>query len=86
MYVCMYFMQPYILGCGYVGVVVRMSEFFLDPPLIRRIHHDTSKSFPQFQINEDKIESTDDIKYLGLKIDPSLHWKERITTITRKIP
>ena len=54
-------------------------------PNLRRIYRDTSASFPLFQINDDKIESTDNIKYIGLKIDPSLNWKGRITTVNRKI-
>ena len=48
-------------------------------------YRDTLTSFPPFQINYDKIESTDNIKYVGLKIDPSLNWKEHITTIASKI-
>ena len=38
-YVCLYvfyaaiYFRVWLCGCGYVGVVVRMSEFFLDPPL-----------------------------------------------------
>ena len=31
------------------------------------------------------IDSTDNIKYLGLKIDPSLNLIQQITTITSKI-
>ena len=39
-YVCLYvfyaviYFRVWLCGCGYVGVVVRMSEFFLDPPLM----------------------------------------------------
>ena len=39
-YVCLYvfyaaiYFRVWLCGCGYVGVVVRMSEFFLDPPLL----------------------------------------------------
>ena len=38
-YVCLYvfyaviYFRVWLCGCGYVGVAVRMSEFFLDPPL-----------------------------------------------------
>ena len=38
-HVCLYvsyaviYFRVWLCGCGYVGVVVRMSEFFLDPPL-----------------------------------------------------
>ena len=39
--------------------------------------HD-SNSFPPFQINGDKIDSTGNINYLGVQIDPSLNWKEKI--------
>ena len=31
------------------------------------------------------MESTDNVKYLGLKIDSSLNWKEQINTISSKI-
>ena len=38
-HVCLYvfyaviYFRVWLCGCGYVGVIVRMSEFFLDPPL-----------------------------------------------------
>ena len=42
--------------------------------------------FPLFQINGDKIESTvNNIKYLGVQIDPSLNWKEQINVAIGKI-
>ena len=52
---------------------------------LRGIFCETSTSFPLFQINDDKIESTDNIKYLGLKIDSSLNWRGQINTISSKI-
>ena len=54
-------------------------------PSLKRMFRDTSASFPLFQINDDKIESDDNIKYFGLRIDSSLKLKEQITTITSKI-
>ena len=67
-----------------LNVVKTQSMIFGNEPNLRRIYRDTSTSFPLFQINLDKIESTDHIKYLRLKINPSLNWKEQIT-ITSKI-
>ena len=52
---------------------------------LRRIFRNTLTSFPLFQINDDKIESKDNIKYLGLKIDSSLNWKGQSSTISSKI-
>ena len=52
-----------------LNVVKTHSMIFGTKPNFRRICRDTSTSFPRFQINDGKIESTDNIKYLGLKID-----------------
>ena len=67
------------------NVVKTQSIIFGTEPNLRRIFRRTSTSFPPFQINDDKIESTDNIKNLGLKTDSSLNWKEQITTISNKI-
>ena len=55
---------------------------FGSEPNLKRIYRDTSTWFPLFQIKDDKIESTDNIKYLGLKIDPSLNWKEQLPRLS----
>ena len=68
-----------------LNVVKTKSMIFGTEPNLRRIFRDTSTSFPLFQINDDKIESTDDIKYFWLKIDPSLNCNEQINTISSKI-
>ena len=68
-----------------LNVVMTQSMIFSTEPNLRRIFRDTSTSFPPFQINDDKIESTDNIKYLGLKIDSSLNWKEQVNKISSKI-
>ena len=54
-------------------------------PNLRRLDSNDSNSFPLFQINGDEIESTGNIKYLGVKIDPSLNWKEQINVAIGKI-
>ena len=38
-----------------------------------------------FQINGDEIDSTGNIKYLGVQIAPSLNWKEQINVAIGKI-
>ena len=68
-----------------LNVVKTYSMIFGTEPNLRRIYCDSSTSFPLFQINDDKIDSTENIIYLGLKIDPSLKWKEQITAIIIKI-
>ena len=68
-----------------LNVVKTQSMIFGTEHNLRRIFRDTSTSFPLFQINDDKIEFTNYIKYLGLKIDSSLNWKEQINTISSKI-
>ena len=68
-----------------LNAVKTQSMIFGAKPNLRRIIHDTSISFPLFQINGDKSESADDIKHLRLKIDPSLKWIEQINTISSKI-
>ena len=40
---------------------------------LRRIYRDTSTRFPMFHEKDYKIESTDNIKYLGVKGDPLLN-------------
>ena len=52
---------------------------------LRRLDSNDSNSFPLFQINGDEIESTGNIKYLGVQIDPSLNWKEKINVAIGKI-
>ena len=54
-------------------------------PNLRRLDSNDSNSFPLFQINGDEIESTGNIKYLGVQIDPSLNWKEQINVAIGKI-
>ena len=54
-------------------------------PNFRRLDSNDSNSFPLFQINGDEIESTGNIKYLGVQIDPSLNWKEQINIAIGKI-
>ena len=66
-------------------VVKTQSRIFGTEPNLRRIFRDSSTRFPPFQINDDKNESTDTVKYHGLKFDPSLNWKEQINTISSKI-
>ena len=51
-------------------------------PNPRRLDSNDSNSFPLFQINGDEIESTGNIKYLGVQIDPSLNWKEESTLLS----
>ena len=68
-----------------LNVVKTQSRIFGTEPNLRRIFRDTSTSFPLFQIIDGKIEYTDIIKYLGLKIDSSLIWKGQISTISSKI-
>ena len=68
-----------------LNVVKTQSMIFGTEPNLRRIFRDTSTCFPLFQINDDKIESTDNIKYLGINIDPSLNWIEQINTVRSKI-
>ena len=59
--------------------VVKTQGMIFDSELsLRRLYRDTSTRFPLFQIKDDKIESTDNIKYLGLKGDPSINWKEQL--------
>ena len=65
-----------------LSVVKTQSRIFDTGPNLRKIYLDTSTSFPLFQVNYDNFDSTNNIKYLGLKIDPSLKWKEQITAIT----
>ena len=71
--------------CRDINVVKTQSMIFGTEPNLRKIYLTTSTSFPLFQVNDDKIDSTDNIKYLGFKIDPSLNWNEQITTTTSKI-
>ena len=52
---------------------------------LRRLDYNDSNSFPLFQINGDEIESTGNIKYLGVQVDPSLNWKEQINFPIAKI-
>ena len=40
---------------------------------------------PDFQINEDRIAFTSNVKYLGVQIDSQLSWKEHITVALNKI-
>ena len=40
---------------------------------------------PDFQINEDRIAFKSNVKYLGVKIDSQLSWKEHITVALSKI-
>ena len=54
-------------------------------PNLRRLDSNDSNSFPLFQINGDEIESTGNIKYLGVQIDPSLNWKEQINVAIGKM-
>ena len=54
-------------------------------PNLRRLDSNDSNSFPLFQINGNEIESTGNIKYLGVQIDPSLNWKEQINVAIGKI-
>ena len=54
-------------------------------PNLTRLDSNRSNSFPFFQINGDEIESTGNIKYLGVQIDPSLNWKEQIDVAIGKI-
>ena len=54
-------------------------------PNLRRLDCNDSNSFPLFQMNVDEIESTGNIKYLGVQIDPSLNWKEPINVAISRI-
>ena len=54
-------------------------------PNLRRLDSNDSNSFPLFQISGDEIESTGNIKYLGVQIDSSLNWKEQINVAIGKI-
>ena len=65
-----------------LNVVKTQGMIFGSEPNLKRIYRDTSTWFPLFQIKDDKIESTDNIKYLGLKIDPSLNWKEQLPRLS----
>ena len=68
-----------------LNVVKTQCMIFAIEPNLRRIYRDPSTSFPLFQVNDDKIESTNNIKYLGIKIYLSLSLKEQFITITSKI-
>ena len=61
------------------------SSIFGTEPILRMIYRYTSTTFILFQIFDDENEYTDNIKYVGLEIDPPLNWKEQITTIISKI-
>ena len=54
-------------------------------PNLKKLDYSDSTNFPLFEINEEKIESTCKIKYLGVQIDPFLNWKEQINVAIGKI-
>ena len=68
-----------------LNVAKTHSMIFGTEPNIRRLDCDNSNNFPLFQINGETIESTDKIKNLGIKIDPTLNWKEQINEAILKI-
>ena len=61
------------------------SMIFGTVPSLRRLDCNDSNSFPFFRINGDEIESTGNMKYLGVQIDPSLSWKEQMNVAIGKI-
>ena len=57
------------------NVVKTQSMTFGTEPNLKMIYRDASTSFHLFQINDGKLESTDNIKYLGLKL--ILHYNRK---------
>ena len=65
--------------------VVKTHSNFDTEPTLRKLDCNNSTNFPLIQINGERIESTDNIKYLGMKIDLLLSRKKLINEAIVKI-
>ena len=52
---------------------------------LRSVGRNNDTASPDFQINEDRIAFKSNVKYLGVRIDSELSWKEHMTVALSKI-